>query len=143
MVYASMTGNTLDMAEAIVEGINEQEEVVMKDVIEVHADELENYDGILLGAYTWGDGDLPDEFIDFYEEMNQINLKGKKAAVFGSCDSAYEQVGAAVDILIQKLIDQGAEVILEGLKIELTPTEEDKEICRQFGRDFILHFDKK
>jgi flavodoxin I len=57
----------------------------------------------LLGAYTWGDGELPDDFLDFYDEMDRIQLIGKKAAVFGSCDSAYPKFGAAVDIVIKKL----------------------------------------
>lgn len=40
---------------------------------------LEQYDGIILGAYTWGDGDLPDDFLDFYDAMDSIDLTGKKS----------------------------------------------------------------
>ncbi|MCL6617752.1 MAG: flavodoxin, partial [Anoxybacillus ayderensis] len=50
--------------------------------------------------------------------------------------SSYEKYGAAVDILIEKLQERGAEVVLEGLKIELTPTNEDKQLCIAFGREF-------
>ncbi|MGJ7035362.1 flavodoxin [Anoxybacillus eryuanensis] len=137
MVFTSMTGNTEEMAEAIAEGVREQEiELDVKEVLEATATELEQYDGILLGAYTWGDGELPDDFLDFYDELNDVDLTGKKAAVFGSCDSSYEKYGAAVDILMEKLQERGAEVILDGLKIELTPTDEDKQLCIAFGRDF-------
>ncbi|MBB5356158.1 flavodoxin I [Anoxybacillus mongoliensis] len=137
MVFTSMTGNTEEMAEAIAEGVREQEiELDVKEVLDATATELEQYDGILLGAYTWGDGELPDDFLDFYDELNDVDLTGKKAAVFGSCDSSYEKYGAAVDILMEKLQERGAEVILDGLKIELTPTNEDKQLCIAFGRDF-------
>ncbi|MBS2771690.1 flavodoxin [Anoxybacillus rupiensis] len=138
MVYTSMTGNTEEIANAILEGIQEEGiEVEVKEVLDASADELEAYDGILLGAYTWGDGELPDDFLDFYDEMDSIHLSGKKAAVFGSCDSGYEKYGAAVDILVEKLQELGAAVVLEGLKIELAPTSEERESCKQFGKQFV------
>lgn len=138
MVFASMTGNTEDIADAIAGGIREAgEELVVKSVLDTNAHELEAYEGIILGAYTWGDGDLPDEFLDFYEEMEEYSLSGKKAAVFGSCDSGYSRVGAAVDILIEKLREQGAEVVLDGLKIELSPSVEEKQQCKEYGRRFV------
>jgi flavodoxin I len=129
MVYASMTGNTQEIAEAIAEGIRSTGK-------ELEIKELEDYDGILLGAYTWGDGDLPDECLDFYEEMDDIDLTGKKVVAFGSCDSAYEHVGAAVDTLLKKASERGAETPLEGLKIELSPTAKEVETCKAFGVSF-------
>ncbi len=140
LIYASMTGNTEEMSEAIAEGVREEGgELVMKSVMDANASELEQYDGILLGAYTWGDGELPDEFLDFYDEMDDIQLAHKKAAAFGSCDSNYIAYGEAVDILIDKLQECGAEVVLPGLKVELMPNSQDKETCRQFGKQFVRH----
>ncbi|HZG13753.1 MAG TPA: flavodoxin [Candidatus Bathyarchaeia archaeon] len=141
MIYASMTGNTGEIAEAIAEGVREAGlDLVEKEVMDASASELKQYDGILLGAYTWGDGELPDEFLDFYEDMDQLDLSGKKVAVFGSCDSAYEHVGAAVDLLIAKATERGAEVVLEGLKIELAPSAAEKEACKSFGDAFAKQF---
>jgi flavorubredoxin len=80
MVFASMTGNTEEMANAIAEGIQEAGKALeINDIIEIpSASKLEKFDGILLGSYTWGEGDLPDEFLDIFEEMGEINLSGKK-----------------------------------------------------------------
>ncbi|WP_373231319.1 flavodoxin [Cohnella sp.] len=140
MIFASMTGNTEEMAEAIAEGIREEGgELVSKSVMDANAFELQKYDGILLGAYTWGDGDLPDEFLDFYDEMDDLQLAGKQAAVFGSCDSNYSEYGAAVDTLIDKLKQLGAEIIVPGLKFELAPNSQEKEECKQFGKQFVRH----
>lgn len=137
IVFASMTGNTEEMADAIGEGLKEVGiEPVVKNVIDTNAEEITHYGGIILGSYTWGDGDLADDFLDFYDEMDNIQLDGKKAAVFGSCDSSYTEYGAAVDTLVAKLKELGAEVTLEGLKIELSPSKDDKVLCRQFGRQF-------
>lgn len=134
IVFASMTGNTEEMAEAVAAGVREAGiEPVLKSVVDSHAAELPDYDGILLGAYTWGDGELPDEFLDFYEEMDEIDLHGRKAAVFGSGDTSYAMFGAAVDTLAEKLKERGADVVQAGLKVELNPSNEDKELCRKLG----------
>ncbi|MBW7476871.1 flavodoxin [Paenibacillus oenotherae] len=137
IVFASMTGNTETMADAIAEGVRSQGiEPVVKFVMDTNAAELVNYEGIILGAYTWGDGELPDEFLEFYEEMNSIDLSGRRSAVFGSADSSYALYGAAVDILLEKLKELGAENVLEGMKIELNPSSEEEEALRDFGRQF-------
>ena len=143
LIYASMSGNTEMMAEAVVKGIQEAgEEVKVIDVMNgVFAKDLLDYDGILLGSYTWGDGELPDDFLEFYEEMEGIDLTGKKAAVFGSGDTGYYDFCAAVDILSEKLKERGADVLPEGLKVDLTPSEDEEEACTTLGRDFaaFLH----
>ncbi len=137
IVYASMTGNTEEMAQYISEGIRETGvRVELKDILTAEPADLLNYNGVLLGAYTWGDGDLPDEFLDFYEEMDAVDLAGMTAGAFGSCDSSYEHRGQAVDLLIEKLSEVGAETDSDGLKIDLAPTEAEIEGCRQFGRKF-------
>ncbi len=141
MIFASMSGNTEEMADHIAGAIREAgNEIEVIDIMDTpKASILEEYDGIILGAYTWGDGDLPDDFLDFYDEMEEIQLAGKKAAVFGSCDSAYPKYGAAVDILEEKLRERGAEVVMKGLKVELTPEDEDVEKCLQFGSEFVKY----
>lgn len=124
MVFTSLTGNTRDMADAIAEGIkSEHVELDIKEVMYASGDDLLKYDGIALGAYTWGDGDLPDEFLDFFDEMSEVQLDGQKAIVFGSCDSSYPVFGGAVDQLVDKLKEIGAEVVEEGLKIEMSLAE--------------------
>lgn len=51
-----------------------------------------------IATYTYGtDGDLPDEFMDFYEEMEDVDFTGKIAGVVGSGDTFYEYYCKAVD----------------------------------------------
>ncbi|MFC4597314.1 flavodoxin [Cohnella hongkongensis] len=138
LIYASLTGNTEEMADAIASGIrSEGASVAVKSVLDASASELERYDGVLLGAYTWGDGELPDEFLDFCDEMADLKLTGRKAAVFGSGDSSYPAYGAAVDLLADRLKMSGADIVLPGLKIELSPSAADAEACRRFGSAFV------
>jgi len=135
VVYASMTGNTEEMAEAIAEGAKEAgAEVVLKEAFDAKADELNHYDGIIIGAYTWGDGELPDEFLDFFEEMEELNLSGKKAAVFGSGDTSYPIYCGAVDTIEAKLRELGAEIAAECIKFEYNASEGEKEQGKSLGR---------
>ncbi|MBR3379205.1 MAG: flavodoxin domain-containing protein, partial [Bacillus sp. (in: Bacteria)] len=94
----------------------------------------------LLGAYTWGDGDLPDDFIDLYEEMEELDLTGKAFAVFGSGDTSYEHFCGAVDLIEEKVKELGGDIVLPSIKIELNPEGNEEEELISFGRQFVhLH----
>ncbi|RFB13394.1 flavodoxin [Bacillus sp. HNG] len=137
LVYASMSGNTELMATYIAEGVREKEiQLDVKECFEIDPEELVNYDGIIIGSYTWGEGELPDELLDFYDEMDHLDFHLKKSAVFGSGSTLYSNYGGAVDLLVEKLKQIGADIIADPLKIELTPTEKDEIVCKEFGRQF-------
>ncbi|KAB2331804.1 MULTISPECIES: flavodoxin [Bacillaceae] len=139
LIFASMSGNTEEMADLIGAAIKETgTSITIKEVSDCHAQELLNYDAIILGSYTWGDGDLPYEFEDFYDDMEGLQLTGKKAAVFGSGDTFYPAYCNAVDLLIERLTSCGADVVTEGLKVEYAPEGEDIGRCRSFGEEFTV-----
>ena len=138
ILYASMSGNTEAIADLIEESFkSEGIQVDRLEALDADASDMLTYDTILLGAYTWGDGELPDEFLDIYDEMEQMDLSGKKMAVFGSGDQAYEHFCAAVDLLEERIVEKGGELVMEGLKIENAPYGEDIEQCHQFAKEFI------
>lgn len=137
IVYASLTGNTEEMAELIAEGIRSTGAAAdLKMVEDCNAVRLLEYDACLLGAYTWGDGELPDEFADFVDEMKELDLAGIQAAVFGSGDTSYRLYCAAVDELEQRLREFGAIIVQPPLKVEYGPSPEEKVLCREFGASF-------
>ncbi|WP_120463552.1 flavodoxin [Paenibacillus aceti] len=137
IVYASLTGNTEEMAELIAEGIRSTGATAdLKMVEDSNAVLLQEYDAYLLGAYTWGDGEIPDEFEDFLDEMKELDLQGTRSAVFGSGDTAYHLYCGAVDELEEQLKEFGALVVQEGLKVEFGPSAEEKVSCREFGANF-------
>lgn len=62
-------------------------------------------------------------------------------AVFGSGDTAYELFCEAVTIFEERLVKCGAELVQEGLKIELAPEDkEDVEKCSDFAIAFAEKF---
>lgn len=58
------------------------------DIAKFNADEFKSYDVLLLGSSTWGDGDLQDDWYDPIESIKNMDLHGKKIALFSNGDSA-------------------------------------------------------
>ncbi|MCD6093385.1 MAG: flavodoxin [Candidatus Omnitrophica bacterium] len=119
IVFGSTMGNTGQLADAVEAGLKEKGiEVVKKNVSDASVEELKDYDLILLGSSTWGNGELQDDFVSFYEKMGEVNLEGKKSAAFGPGDSTYPQFCKAVDLLEEKLKERGAQIVSESFKVD-------------------------
>ncbi|MEH7120869.1 flavodoxin [Neobacillus vireti] len=135
IVYASMTGTTELIARSIAEELAKAgSQVTVKDAVDTFAEELLSYDRILIGSYTWGDGDLADEIICFHDELETVPLSGKIAAAFGAGDSTYEHFGKAVNLLEETLRRQGFQVITPGLKVDGGTEEEIKAVSVSFAK---------
>lgn len=83
--YGSSTGNTQMVAEKLAAKLN----VSAEDVYDIGRTSIEkaiDYQYLILGSSTWGLGDVQDDWN--VSELAKINLSGKKAAVFGTGDSA-------------------------------------------------------
>src|SRR5690625_7815544 len=90
LVYASTTGNTEVMAEAIADYlIVHGQEVVIKtsDFARIDAEMIADYDAVLVGTHTWDDGDLPHAVEGFYEDSGDAAIKGIPSGARGSADS--------------------------------------------------------
>lgn len=137
IIYASMSGNTEDIATEVSKHL-EPFEFEMLEMENLDASVVLDYDGILLGTYTWGDGDLPYEAEEFHDQLDEIDLSGKVVGCFGSGDHAYPLFCEAVNHFQNKVIERGATVVQESLKIELAPeSEEDLEQCKSFALQFV------
>ncbi|MCJ7840825.1 flavodoxin domain-containing protein [Lederbergia sp. NSJ-179] len=145
LIYTSSTGSTEAIAETIREELEQNAvHVTVKDSFVATPDELQEYDGILIGTYTWDGGVVPDEFMDFYEELDYEELTGKIAAVFGSGDSYYTKTfGAALKLFAEKLAEIGAELVLPNFLVDLYPEENDLIAAKQYGKKFSEFLLKK
>lgn len=138
VVYASQTGNTELMAEAMVDYLKAKScDVIIKtfDFDWVEPEELLEYDGVLIGTHTWDDGEMPYEVEDFYEEVEEVDISGRLFGVFGSGDSFYDIFGGAIDLVANRLENLGADVLPERLKADLEPDKDDIERCRAFAKE--------
>ncbi|SES16818.1 flavodoxin I [Gracilibacillus ureilyticus] len=140
LLFCSMSGNTEEIAEIIESSLTRHGLEVQKfqiDMDDITVTDLLDYEAILFGTYTWGDGDIPYEIEDFYDDMDGIDLTGKVVALFGSCDSMYPDYGGAIDTFAERFKERGASNVLYHLKVDLTPDEEDVKRCQKFADDFV------
>lgn len=138
IVYGSTTGNTELLAGYIGDGIREAgTEVTIRNVVDCSVEDLQHYDIIFLGSSTWGEGDLQDDFIGFYEAMEGVSLSGRKAATFGPGDASYDMFCEAVDMLEDRLRECGAAIIAPSLKIDGDVVASDK-AAHEWGKQAVL-----
>lgn len=141
MLYASITGNTEELAVAIAEMLQKyKHEITMKtfDMDAIDVEEFDNYDAVLVGTYSWDDGAMPYEVEDFYDELEDADISGKLVGVFGSGDTFYSTFGGAIELLGQRFEELGADVLPDWIKVDLEPDEKDFMRCQKFVDDLSL-----
>ena len=138
IVYASMTGNTEEIADIVSETFeNLNVEVEIDECTQVDAEDFEAADICVVATYTYGEGDLPDEIVDFYEELQELDLSGKVYGVCGSGDTFYELYCKSVDDFDAAFAKTGAEKGAENVKVELAAEEEDIENLEAFAKKLV------
>jgi flavorubredoxin len=134
--YISSYGNTRRMAEAIYEGAMAVDHVRVSlydlegSEIAPFVDLIEGADGILFGTPTIN-GDAVKPVWDLLSSLVVINLKSKLGGVFGS----YGWTGEAVKMVEDRLRGLKLRVPIPGIRIKLIPTEEEIQLCREFGHE--------
>ena len=83
IIYGSTTGNAAMAAETIAAKLGGG---AIKEVAKASKDDLVDYENIILGSSTWGDGELQDDWYGFLPTLKSANLNGKTVAVFGVGD---------------------------------------------------------
>lgn len=142
IVYASLTGNTEEMANLLAKELNQLGVTTeVEEAIQVYPEEYLEYDICIVATYTYGtDGNLPDEIIDFYEDLAKENLSGKVFGVLGSGQTFYEHFCRAVDYFEKQFKATGAIQGAESVKIELNVSEHDQPKLTKFANDLVNTF---
>ncbi|MEO1773025.1 flavodoxin [Candidatus Enterococcus ferrettii] len=138
IVYASMTGNTEEIADIVSEAFeNLNVEVEIDECTQVDAEDFEAADICIVATYTYGEGDLPDEIVDFYDELQELDLSGKVYGVCGSGDTFYEQYCKSVDDFDNAFAKAGASKGAENVKVEMAAEEEDIKNLEAFAKKLV------
>ncbi len=136
IVYGSSKGRTGRMAQILAEELLAKGLLpVLKNVFEAKPEELNRYRYIVLGCSTDGQGDLQRDFLDFERGMDDLDLTGIKASIFGSGNSRYAFYGEAVDILEAKVKIQGARLILPSFRQDMMSETPDGEEVILWARE--------
>ncbi|MFC6465123.1 flavodoxin [Marinilactibacillus sp. GCM10026970] len=143
IVYASLTGNTEECAEIIEAAFEELgAEVELVESFSADPEDFEDVDITIVGTYTYGtDANLPDEIVDFYEELEEVDLSGKIYGTFGSGDTFYDKFCQSVDDFNDQFEKTGAVKGADSVKVDLEPEETDKEKLEAFAKSLLESFE--
>ncbi|AND79071.1 MULTISPECIES: flavodoxin [Streptococcus] len=136
IVFASMTGNTEEIADIVAQKLEDLGHTVEVDeCTTVDAADFEDVDLAIVATYTYGDGELPDEIVDFYEDLADLDLSGKLYGVVGSGDTFYDYFCQSVDDFEAQFALTGASKGAESVKVDLAAEDEDIEHLEAFAEE--------
>ncbi len=130
--YGSSSGNTESVANQIAAALGEVE---IFNVDGANKSDLEDCKNIILGASTWGVGDLQDDFDDFLSELGDADLAGKKVAIFGLgdqesyADSFVDGMGAIYEAIADKGCELVGKTSVDGYSFDESRAVVDGEFC--------------
>lgn len=138
IVFASMTGNTEEITDIVADKFRDLGvEVEVDECTTVDAEDFLEADIAVVATYTYGDGELPDEIVDFYEDLAGLELNGKIYGVVGSGDTFYDEFCKAVDDFDRVFAATGAVKGSECVKVDLSAEDEDIEKLEAFAEELV------
>ncbi len=136
VLYNTMWGATKNMASAIAQGLEKQGvgvklfnigKIDKNDVIT----EVFKSKGVIMGCSTENRGVLSDT-ASLLEVIRGLQFKNKAAAAFGS----YGWSGESVKMVEDRLREAGLNIIMEGIKVQYEPSQDELIQCVAFGEEF-------
>ena len=116
--YGSSTGSTREAARTIAKQLGVADADV-HDVAQTAPSALGEYENLILGSSTWGAGELQDDWYDFIAGAEELDLKGKKVALFGCGDvNMGDTFCEAVGVMHDRLAATGVSFVGEGYGVE-------------------------
>lgn len=110
--YGSTTGDTETIAMSLASELKDYD-VDVYNVDSAAKEDVEAYDNLILASSTWGLGELQSDWIDFIEELKEVDLTKKKLAFVGTGDQDMyaDTFVDAIGIIYEELEDSGAEFV--------------------------------
>ncbi len=108
--YASDAGNTEDIAQRIAKKLGDIETF---DIGSTAIEKIKEYDKLIFGISTWGEGDLQSDWENVIDDFSKIDLNGKTVALFGlgDQDGYGDTFVDAMGILYEKVSAMGAQIV--------------------------------
>ena len=129
--YWSGTGNTEAMAQEVAAGIKAAgQDVELKSVSEISAEEAAKYDKLALGCADMGAEQLEEgEFEPWYTDLEKT-ISGKQVVLFGS----YGWGGTWLDDWAERIKGAGASLVADPVAINGEADDDGKAKCQELGK---------
>lgn len=133
IVYYSATGNTEMMANAVADGVrNAGGSADVIDCTSFSASDISNYDAFAFGCPAMGAEQLEEGSFEPMFSSVEILLNGKKVGLFGSYGWG---VGEWMELWSERVINDGANLINQGVIANYAPDAEANEACNKLGAE--------
>ncbi|MDR2789890.1 MAG: flavodoxin [Campylobacteraceae bacterium] len=108
IIYGSTKGNTEGVAKLIKSHFQEADLI---DIAKATPEQLNAYDGLIIGTPTYYDGELQDDWAEFNKDALELN--GKKVALFGiGSQSRHKSTFSdGIGILHELFVKKGAKIV--------------------------------
>ena len=123
IIYSFNTQKSKKISEKVIDAFGGSK-VDSINAEEVDKKVIEKYDQFIFSVPTWFDGELPNYWDEFIPDLEEIDLKGKKFALFGLGDQKNypENFCDAIGIMAEIIEGLGGELVgqtsAEGYKFE-------------------------
>jgi len=132
ILYNTKTGNTEKMAQAVEQGAKTIQGVQVTLAYHANPEDLKKADAIIIGTPTYNHQITPDiQTLLEKTAQNNIPLKGKTTAAFGSYGWSGEAPKQTLEILKNKF---QAQTIEPPILANYTPNENTLQQCRELGK---------
>jgi flavodoxin I len=142
IVYSSKTGNTEELAQRIFHLFLKKNVMVSLFRIEqFRVRDLSQFEAVVIGTYTWGNGEIPQEMMELYRTFETQDVKKVLTGVIGTGDSGYPKFCGAVDEFKDMLYVHTN--LIATLKIEVSLQMKDIDRCSRFVTIFLDQLSRK
>ena len=130
IIYSFNTKKTGKIAKQIEEQFKDAD-ITMVNAEDITEERFLSFDRIIMGVPTWFDGELPNYWDEFVPALEDMDLSGKKIALFGLGDQKgyAENFLDGVGIMAEILEARGAELVgltsTEGYEFESSRAQRD------------------
>lgn len=142
IIYSSKTGNTEELAQRICQlFLKKDVRVSLFRIEQFRVRDLSQFAAIVIGTYTWGNGEIPQEMMELYRAFETQDVKKVLTGVIGTGDSGYPKFCGAVDEFKDMLYVHTD--LIATLKIEVSLQMKDIDRCSRFVTIFLDQLSRK
>ncbi len=139
VIFATITGNNEDVADIITKKFEKLGvDVAKEEISQADATEFNDVDICVVVPYTYDEGALPEEGLDFYEDLQDLDLTGKIYGCAGSGDTFYDaDYCRAVTDFSNALKKAGATQGAKDVFVNLAPEADDVKALDAFTEQLV------
>jgi MioC protein len=142
ILFGTETGNAEMVADEVLDSLS-----TIGFVGEVHSmeefsvEDLPTQQCLILITSTYGEGDLPDTAIAFFDALKDASpdLTATRFAAFGLGDSSYDTYNNAISTLVKAFVDLGATQIGETGRHDAESGHDPCDTATAWARETFMH----